>query len=139
MNSIRTRPDLGLLLLRVVAGFSFAMHGYQKVFTMGLGPVTEGFSKMGIPLPGLMGPAISLLELVGGIALILGVGTRIVAFLLTCDMIGAILLVHMKNGFFAPNGIELALLFGAMCGALVLTGAGELSIDAKIAKGRANP
>src|SRR6476620_5310329 len=107
MINIRKRPDLALLLLRLAAGFSFFMHGYQKVFTMGMGGVTKAFTQMGVPMPGLTGPFIGVLELIGGVALMLGIFTRVVAYLLMFDMLGAILMVHMKNGFLGQGGMEL--------------------------------
>lgn len=136
MINIRTRPDIGLLVLRLVAGFSFFMHGYQKVFTMGIGGITQGFTQMGIPLPGVAAPFISFLELVGGLALIFGVFTRVFAFLLMCDMLTATVLVHMKNGYLGQGGMELTVLLGTMCLALALAGAGPFSVDDAMAKRR---
>lgn len=133
MKNIRTRTDLALFAIRVVTGFVFFMHGYQKVFGMGLGAVGEAFAKNGIPMGSMMGPAIGLLELIGGIALIIGLGTRIVALLFICDMAGAFLFVHMKGGFFLPSGYEFVFVLAAMSLALVLGGAGAMSVDSTIA------
>jgi putative oxidoreductase len=137
MNNIRTRPDLALLVLRLAVGFSFFMHGYQKVFGTGVGGVTQGFTRMGIPLPEVAAPFIAFLELVGGIALMLGVLTRVAAFLLTCDMAVATTLVHMKNGYLGQGGMELTFLLGMMALAVALAGAGPISIDAAMARRRA--
>jgi putative oxidoreductase len=139
MNSIRTRADLGLLVLRLASGIVFFMHGYQKVFTFGFAGIGEGFTKMGIPMGSVMGPTIGLLELLGGIALIIGLGTRIVALLLACDMLGAFAFVHMKNGFFIPNGFEFVFVLFAASVALALAGAGEMSVDTKMRRRTATP
>ena len=136
MNNIRTRPDLALLVLRLAVGFSFFMHGYQKVFGTGVGGVTQGFTRMGIPLPEVAAPFIAFLELLGGIALMLGVLTRVAAFLLACDMAVATTLVHMKNGYLGQGGMELTFLLGMMALAVALAGAGPLSIDAAMARRR---
>jgi putative oxidoreductase len=134
MTTIRTRVDIGLLLLRLATGVIFLMHGYQKVFTFGLSNVGAGFEKMGIPMAAVTGPAIGILEVVGGIALIIGLLTRVFGLLLACDMLGAFMFVHMKNGFFLPNGFEFVLILFAASAALALSGAGEMSIDANLHK-----
>jgi putative oxidoreductase len=139
MNSIRTRADLGLLVIRLVTGLVFLMHGYQKVFVYGFAGIGDGFAKMGIPMPMVMGPAIGILETLGGIALIIGFGTRIVGLLLACDMLGAIMMVHIKNGFFVPMGVEFVLTLFAAALALALAGAGDLSVDAAMRRKTAVP
>ena len=123
------RVDLALLILRVVAGLIMMMHGWQKVFQYGFAGVSQGFAGMGVPLPQVMGPFIALLELIGGIALIIGLLTPVFAALLAADMVGAIVLVHLSKGFFMPEGYEFALSLLGACLALTLAGAGQYSVD----------
>src|SRR4029079_3412535 len=88
--------QIALTLLRVVLGIVFLMHGYQKWFVMGIPGVTGFFTSVGAPMPGISAYVLATLELVGGIALILGLFTRIVAIPLMLDVAGAIILVHAK-------------------------------------------
>ncbi|HKG92939.1 MAG TPA: DoxX family protein [Gemmatimonadaceae bacterium] len=130
------RLNVALAALRVVTGAVFMAHGAQKLFVYGFGGVSGAFAQMGIPMPGLMGPFIALLEFFGGLALIFGLLTRLAALGLTFNMLGAILLVHLKGGFFLPSGIEFALSLLGPSLALALTGAGAYSLDGVIASRR---
>lgn len=126
--------SVGLALLRVVIGCIFLAHGWQKLFVFGFAGVTQAFTSMGVPLPGVTGPLIAILEFFGGVALVLGLLTRPVAAALAIDMLGAIVMLKLGGGFFAPKGyeFELALLAGAA--ALALTGPGSYSLDHMIAE-----
>jgi putative oxidoreductase len=130
-----TNQSWGLTILRVIVGIVFLVHGAQKVFVNGIHGTIDAFIHMGIPLPGLAGPVIAFIELLGGIALILGVATRWAALLIAIDMAGAILLVHLKNGFSMQHmGYEYALtLLGANL-ALALSGPGAAALDAMLGK-----
>jgi putative oxidoreductase len=118
----------GLAVLRIVVGIVFFAHGYQKIFKLGFHGVTGMFGHMGIPLPAIAAVVVILVEFVGGILLITGLATRLPAALLTIDMLVAILLVHMKNGFFNPGGMEFPLTLLAACVCLALSGGGAASL-----------
>ena len=132
-----SRLSLGLAILRVVVGVIFLVHGYEKLFQTGIPGVTGFFTQIGAPLPQLTAPLVSVLEFGGGLALILGLLTPVVAALLAADMLGAILLVHLPNGFSAANGgYEYVLtLLGASL-ALALTGPGAYALDAVLGRSR---
>jgi putative oxidoreductase len=131
------RIDQALLVLRIAAGTVFFVHGYMKLFTMGIAGTTGFFTQVGAPLPAITAPLIGVLETFGGIALILGLLTPFVALGLALDMLGAIMLVHRKGGFMVPNGIEFVMTLCAISIALAIAGAGSYSVDAVIASRKA--
>lgn len=133
----RSQQQLGLAILRIVLGIVFTAHGAQQLFVYGFAGVTGAFAKMGIPMPGFLGPFVSLLDLFGGLALILGLFSRPASFALACDMLGALLLVQLAGGFFMPTGYEFVLTLIAGLVAIILAGPGSPSLDEAINTRRA--
>jgi putative oxidoreductase len=119
------------LLLRVVTGFAFVYHGAAKVFgEMGV----TGFAGMleGLPFSTLLAYLVSYGELLGGIALILGLFTHWVGKIYVIIMLGAIFLVHFKNGYnIMDGGYEYQLLLLVLGMFYMTHGAGKYSLDAK--------
>lgn len=134
-----SRIDAALTILRVATGVIFAAHGAQKLFVYGLAGVSGAFAQMGIPMAGIAGPLTGLVEFFGGLALIVGLLTRLAGFGLAVTMVGAIGFAHLSAGFFAPNGFEFPLALLASSAALAVAGAGRWSLDALIAGRRAAP
>jgi putative oxidoreductase len=122
--------DLAVLVARVAIGAVLIAHGAQKFFTFGIAGTTDSFAGMGIPVPEAAASFAAVVELVGGAALVLGAATPVVGLLVTVNMLGALVLVHIGNGVFVDQGgFELVAALGA--GALVLaaTGPGAWSVD----------
>lgn len=93
----------GLTVLRVIVGIVFLIHGAQKLFVFGFHGVTGMLGGLGIPVPAVSAVILTLVEFLGGIALILGVVTRWAAALIAIDMMVAVLVVHLKNGWFTSR------------------------------------
>jgi len=129
--------DGGLLVLRVGLGIIFLVHGWPKLNPNSPMKGPAGFigflKQLKVPLPGLFGWIVILLETAGAVLLILGVATRVIALGLTVDMLAAIQLVKRgmaKAPFMAVQGsgweFEFALLTGAL--ALLFTGPGTIAL-----------
>ncbi len=127
--------------LRLVLGIIFIGHGLQKVFGMFNGPGWAKFTSFPTPFP-FMRPAVvwmgaaALSELLGGVFVLLGLLTRVGAFLLLCVMLTAMLGVHMKGGFFLPAGYEYTFALAGICLALLIAGGGQASVDSALANSR---
>lgn len=119
----------GQLILRLAIGPIFIAHGGQKLFVQGPAQVAGFLTQLGIPLPEISAWLLILAEFVGGILLLLGLFTRWASIPVAFDMLVAILVVHLKNGFIVPGGFEfpLALLAIALC--LMIQGGGKISVD----------
>ena len=118
--------DLGLLIIRVLAGFGIMTHGYSKLFEWGVSGFIDSVAGMGFPLPGFFGWAAALSEFLGGILLILGLGTRIAGFFIACTMFVAVVVRHAGESFGAR---EKALLYFTIATSLLAMGGGRYSLD----------
>ncbi|QUW20447.1 DoxX family protein [Sporosarcina sp. Marseille-Q4063] len=125
------RNEIGTLLLRVVLGIVFLAHGASK-FQGGIGNTVGWFESIGIP--GFLAYAVGTIEVVGGIALILGIGTRVVSVLLGIIMLGAIFTVNLPAGFL--NGYVLDLVLLVLAVHMVLNGSKLLSLGQVVFKGK---
>jgi putative oxidoreductase len=127
----------GITVIRVVVGIVFLAHGGQKLFVLGFSAAAGIMVRAGIPAPMLAAVIVTLVEFLGGLALLLGLFTRWCAIPLAIDMAVAILTVHWPNGFFLPKGYEFALTLLAASVALTLLGSGEASLDRLLAQRKA--
>ncbi|WP_260288312.1 DoxX family protein [Peribacillus aracenensis] len=126
------KQEIGTFLLRVMLGVSFFIHGLSK-FKGGLDNTAGWFQSIGIP--GFMGYVVGIIELVGGIALMIGLGTRIISALLVFIMAGAIVYVKFPAGFMGNGegtGYELDLVLMIIALHMVMNGSRFLSIDSKL-------
>lgn len=128
-----------LLAVRAYWGWQFAQTGWGKLHN--LPHVTEFFASLGIPLPGVNALVVSLMEFVGGILLIAGLGTRLVGLLLAFDMVVAYVAsdrAALGSIFSDPakfyNADPFTFLFAAVIA--FVFGAGVWSVDYWIAKRR---
>jgi putative oxidoreductase len=125
---------IGLLVLRVVAGLALMFHGYGKI--------QNPFGWMGPEswAPGFLQALAAVAEFGGGLALILGLLTPIACLGIMCVMLVAIFGVHVPKGdpFVGKGGsYELAALYFSIATALLCTGPGIFSVDAKLFRKRA--
>lgn len=131
------RVSLALLVLRIVAGAVFAMHGSQKLFEFTLAGTTEAFAGIGAPFPEITAPLVAVVEFAGGLLLIIGLLARPVAVMLAIDMAVAIALVHLQAGFWVDaGGYEFVAILGTAALAIAIAGPGRASVDAAVFRGR---
>ena len=143
------RNQWALLPLRLVIGFGFIVHGWAK---WNRGPEKLGvlLHQLGVPLPSITAWGVTLLELLGGAAILAGAFVAIVSVPLMISMLVAMFTVHWKYGFssintigltkdgplFGPPGYELNLLYLAGLLVLALSGPQHLSVDHWLARHR---
>jgi putative oxidoreductase len=119
----------GPLPLRILAGISFIIHGLPKLSNIA---GTEHFFSSMIGLPAAMALPIGLLEVIGGIALLVGILTRLASIMFIMEMIGSTITAKLSKGF--VGGYELDLLLMAISISLLLTGPGRISIEWNVLK-----
>ncbi|MEU8383734.1 DoxX family protein [Streptosporangium sp. NPDC048865] len=126
-----------LLVARIALGVIFLYHGTQK-FLGGLGQTAATFESSGIPLAAVAAPTVATLEVVGGIALILGAALPVFGVLLTLVMLGALAFVHLANGFSVrEGGYEFVLALAAGTLVVAFSGGGALAVDTFLQRRRA--
>lgn len=128
------KQQWGALVLRLVLGVTFLVHGLAK-FQGGIGQVAGWFESMGIP--GFLATVVAAIELVGGIALILGFGTRIASLFLSIILVVATFKVKWAAGFMGNGqmaGYELDLSLLAIAIYLALNGSSFLAVDSLFGK-----
>lgn len=144
-NFLKTNNDVTFTILRLVLGIVFFAHGAQKVFGWfggyGFSATLQGMSGMGLPKVVVL--LVIATEFAGALLLIFGALTRLAALGIVGEMIGAVLMVHLPNGFFmnwAGNqkgeGFEYHLLAIAIAVALLVKGAGAYSVDGALTETR---
>jgi putative oxidoreductase len=129
-----TLSDFALLILRLGIGLTFAAHGAQKAFGWWGGPGPDrwrgAIQGMGFTPAPLFAVASIVAELVGGIALAIGLATPAAAALLIAQSVVIIFHAHWSKGFFNQGGgyeFPLSLAVGAV--AIGLLGPGSMSVD----------
>jgi putative oxidoreductase len=135
------------LILRLIIGFGFMAHGWAKL-SRGPEAFAHLLASLHLPMPHLFAWLSVFTELAGGIAILLGMFTSIVAVSLIGTMLVAMFTIHIHYGFsavktigltaqgpvFGPPGYEINLVYIAGLMALLLLGSGRFSIDALIIK-----
>lgn len=126
---------LGALIMRVVVGAIMVAHGYTKIVPSG---ALYNFSHMvmRMHLPAWLGYVAAFTEFFGGMLLIVGLVTRIAAFMTAIDMAVAILKVHLHGGLLGQNSFAFPLALFAISLMLVFTGCGWLGLDDFVGRGK---
>ncbi|HUB02926.1 MAG TPA: DoxX family protein [Terriglobales bacterium] len=140
---LATSDDVTLTILRIVLGVVFFAHGAQKMLGWfggyGFHGTMSFFEHLGFPAP--VAFLIICTEFFGGLGLIVGLLTRIPALGIGVEMIGALLIVHLPNGFFMNwygnqkgEGFEYHLLVIAIAAVLLIRGGGAFSADRALSR-----
>ena len=135
--------------LRLIVGYGFMEHGFAKL-ARGPDAFPAILQALGVPAPHLMGWLTILVEIVGGLAVLLGAFVPLASVPMAAVLLVAMITVHLPYGFssiklqavtaagaqFGPPGFETDLLYLACLAALVLGGSGPLAIEGLLAKRR---
>jgi putative oxidoreductase len=137
------------LALRAIVGYGFMAHGFAKLLR-GPGAFAGILHALGVPVPDVMAWATILVEILGGLLVLLGAFVWVASIPMAAVLLVATLTVHLPYGFssvklvavtsagaqFGPPGYEVDLLYLACLAALVVGGSGPVSVDGLIAQRR---
>ena len=133
LHPARTTPavsDVALLVARVAIGFVLLAHGWQKFNDYTLDGTAAAFGDMGVPAPAAAALFATVVEIFGGLALIVGLFAPVAAAANIANLLGALVIVHAGNGVFVDNGgYELVLSLIAGLSLVLAFGAGRFSAD----------
>lgn len=119
----------GAMLLRLVLGIVYIMHAYLALGVLGPSGMVAYQAKAGVPFPELATWYLILAHGLGGIFLVLGIYTRWAALANVPAMLGALVFVHLKSGFWAhQGGYEYVLVLLVATVACAMIGGGALSL-----------
>ena len=119
----------GATLLRLVLGIVYVMHAYLALVVYGPSGMIDYQAKSGVPFPEIGTWYLMLAHGLGGVLLVLGIYTRWAALANVPAMLGALLFVHLKSGFWAfKNGYEYVLVLLVASVAVAMIGGGALSL-----------
>ena len=132
-DRFESNRDYSIVIIRSFLGVVFLLHGLQKFGYLG-GPGIVGFAvmlkKMGFTLELFFSYLVGIVELTGGVAILSGFLTRYASIALAIDMIIAVFMIHLNNGFFFQNGgYEYPLILFLICIMFVYHGAGRFSVE----------
>src|SRR5437899_7219305 len=136
--------------LRLIVGYGFMEHGFAKL-ARGLDAFPAILQALGVPAPHLMGWLTILVEILGGLTVLLGALVPLASIPMAAVLLVAVVTVHLPSGFsssrlmavtaagaqFGPPGFETDLLYLACLAVLVLGGSGPFAVDALLARLRA--
>lgn len=125
------KTEVSLTLVRIVVGIIFIAHGLDK-FNGGIEGTAEFFQSVNIPSPDVMAVVVALVEIVAGLALVLGLLTRVMSGILMVVMAGAIYMVKFDQGFIGGFEFDLLLFFVLLL--FVMNGSQFLATDALLTK-----
>jgi putative oxidoreductase len=140
LGNLYTSLDRYMLpMLRIVLGLILIPHGCQKLFGWfggaGFARFTQIFEGIGYKPGAFWVSVVALTEIVGGLMLVFGIGTRLAALAVTIFMINSVWFTHSTKGFFwLAGGSEYSILILAVALVFLVKGGGECSIDRRMSK-----
>ncbi|MGD8190667.1 DoxX family protein [Brevibacillus ginsengisoli] len=125
--------DIAHAVLRISLGFIFVAHGMFK-YSWGMGNLADWMAQQGFPLSGVLAPLQTGVELVGGLLLMLGIGTRYISAIFSCILLVVLFKVKLSVGFIEANATGREFDFILLVVSLFVAFTGESTHDKAIKK-----